>query len=85
MDRTLENRKVLLDNKLCESRVLRDLWNWEAELSLKAQESQLILVSASRRAAVWTEAERISQLPQAGTNIVTLLDTNPLNKKAFLV
>lgn len=36
-------------------------------------------------AAVWTEAEHISQLPQAGTNIVTLLDTNPLNKKAFLV
>ena len=36
-------------------------------------------------AAVWTEAESTSQLPQAGTNIVTLLDTNPLNKKAFLV
>lgn len=79
-------QKVLLDSKLCESRVLWDCKNRETKLSLKAQKGQLILVSASCRLAdVRTEAGSKSQLAQVGTNIVTLLNTNPPNISAFLV
>lgn len=50
----------------------------------RAHDSQLILVASSCRAGrSRPEKESRGQWPQAGTNIVTLLNTNPPNKSSF--